>query len=77
MVVCSEMADDLERTAEGIAEDEKADQQNDNSQQDKMALERIWSGFEKYCDFALRCAKLGKCPPFCRAKFLFILRVVS
>ena len=43
MVVCSEMADDLERTAEGIAEDEKADQQNENSRQHKMALERIWS----------------------------------
>lgn len=40
MVVCSEMADDLERTDERIAEDEKADQQ------------RIWSGFEEYCDFA-------------------------
>ena len=52
MVVCSEMADDLDRTAEGIAEDEKADQQNDNSQQHKMALEIIWGGFEKYCDFA-------------------------
>ena len=52
MVVFSEMADDLERTAEGIAEDEKADQQNDNSRQHKMAPEKIWSGLEKYCDFA-------------------------
>ena len=33
VVVYSEMADDLERTAEGIAEDEKADEQNDNSRQ--------------------------------------------
>ena len=31
VVVCSEMADDLERTDERIAEDEKADQQNDYS----------------------------------------------
>ena len=31
VVVSSEMADDLERTAEGIGEDEKADQQDDNS----------------------------------------------
>ena len=34
------MADDLERTAKGIAKDEKADQQNDNSRQHKMALEK-------------------------------------
>ena len=46
------MADDLERTSEGITEDEKADQQNDNSRQHKMAPESIWSTFEKYCDFA-------------------------
>ena len=52
VVVYSEMADDLERTAEGIAEDEKADQQNDNSRQHKMAPEKIWSGLERYCDFA-------------------------
>ena len=52
MVVYSEMADDLERTAEGIAEDEKADQQNDNSRQHKIAPEKIWNGLEKYCDFA-------------------------
>ena len=38
--------------AEGIAEDEKADQQNDNSQQHKMTPEIIWGGFEKHCDFA-------------------------
>ena len=76
MVFCFEMADDLERTAEEIAEDEKADQQNDNSRQHKMALERTWSGSEKYHDL-LSCAKLGKCPSFCRSKFLFILLVVS
>jgi len=48
------MADDLERTAEEIAENEKAYQQNDNSRQHKMALERerIWNGSEKYHDFA-------------------------
>ena len=52
MVVYSEMADDLKRTAKGIAEDKKADQQIDNSRQHKMATEKIWSGLEKYCDFA-------------------------
>ena len=52
MVVYSEMADDLERTAEGIGEDEKADQQDDNSRHHKMAPEKIWSGLERYCDFA-------------------------
>ena len=31
VVVFSEMADGLQRTAEGIGEDEKADQQDDNS----------------------------------------------
>ena len=67
MVVCSEMADDLERTVEGIAEDEKADQQNDYSRQDKTRSTAI----------LLSCAKLGKCPSFCRAKFLLVLRVVS
>ena len=51
-VACSEMADDLERTVERIAEDENADQQSDNSRQHKMDLERIWSGFEQYCDFS-------------------------
>ena len=52
MVVFSEMADGLERTAEGIGEDEKADQQDDNSRHHKMAPEKIWSGLERYCDFA-------------------------
>ena len=52
MVVFSEMADDLERTAEGIGEDEKADQQDDNSRHHKMAPEKIWNGLERYYDFA-------------------------
>ena len=36
VVVCSEIADDLETTVEGIAEDEKADQQNDYSRRGRI-----------------------------------------
>ena len=79
MVVCSEKADELERTAEGIAEDEKADQQNDNSRPTGSIrwLLREFGVDLRSTAILLSCAKLGKCLSFCREKFLFIHQVVS
>ena len=77
MIVCFEMADDLERTAEEIAENEKADQQNDNRPGNIKWLLREFGVDLRSTTILLSCAKLGKCPSFCRSKFLFNFRAVS